>query len=102
MTTIERGDSIVDCARPYLAAHPLSGDLMPGTGGVRKLRWAVTGRGKRGGARVIYFVHSENLPLFLLTAYAKNARVDLSAKERAELKALVKEFPISYERKKRR
>ena len=61
-----------------------------------------TGRGKRGGARVIYFVHSENLPLFLLTAYAKNARVELSAKERAELKALVKEFPISYERKKRR
>jgi hypothetical protein len=47
-------------------------------------------------------VHSENLPLFLLTAYAKNARVELSAKERAELKALVKEFPISYERKKRR
>jgi hypothetical protein len=47
-------------------------------------------------------VHSENLPLFLLTAYAKNVRVDLSAKERAELQAMVKEFPISYERKKRR
>jgi hypothetical protein len=75
---------------------------MPGTGGVRKLRWAVTGRGKRGGARVIYFVHSENLPVFLLTAYAKNVRVDLSAKKRAELKVMVKEFPISYERKKRR
>jgi hypothetical protein len=46
----------------YLAAHPLAGDLIAGTGGVRKLRWAMAGRGKRGGARVIYFVHSERLP----------------------------------------
>jgi hypothetical protein len=86
----------------YLAAHPMAGDLIAGTGGVRKLRWAVAGRGKRGGARVIYFVHSERLPLFLLTAYAKNVRADLSDKERAGLKALVKEFPGTYERKRRR
>jgi hypothetical protein len=80
----------------------MAGDLIAGTGGVRKLRWAVVGRGKRGGARVIYFVHSERLPLFLLTAYAKNVRADLSDKERAGLKALVKEFPDTYERKRRR
>jgi mRNA-degrading endonuclease RelE of RelBE toxin-antitoxin system len=86
----------------YLAAHPLAGDLISGTGGVRKLRWALAGRGKRGGARVIYYVHSERLPLFLLTAYAKNVRADLSAKERAELKALVKQFPTTYERARRR
>ena len=76
--------------------------MVSGTGGVRKLRWALAGRGKRGGARVIYYVHSELLPLFLLTAYAKNVRADLSAKERAELKALVKQFPTTYERVKRR
>lgn len=86
----------------YLAAHPLAGDLIAGTGGVRKLRWAMAGRGKRGGARVIYYVHSERLPVFLLTAYAKNVRADLSAKERAELKAVVKEFQTTYDRRKRR
>jgi hypothetical protein len=86
----------------YLAAHPEAGDLIPGTGGIRKLRWAVAGRGKRGGARVVYFVHSERLPLFLLTAYAKNRRADLSARDRAELKNLVKQFPSTYERKRHR
>lgn len=86
----------------YLAEHPLAGDLIAGAGGVRKLRWALAGRGKRGGARVIYYVHSERLPLFLLTAYAKNARADLSSKDRADLKALVKQFPTTYERTKRR
>src|SRR5271166_315827 len=80
----------------YLAAHPLAGDLIAGTGGIRKLRWALAGRGKRGGARVIYYVHSERLPLFLLTAYAKDVRADLSAKDRAGLRALVKEFPTTY------
>ena len=86
----------------YLAAHPESGDLIPGTGGVRKLRWALAGRGKRGGARVVYFVHSKRLPLFLLTAYAKNQRADLSPKDRTELKNLVKQFPGTYERKRHR
>jgi len=80
----------------YLAAHPDAGDLIPGTGGLRKVRWALAGRGKRGGARVIYFLHSERLPLFLLTAYAKNERADLSAKDRAEFKKLVKSLVETY------
>lgn len=42
----------------YLAYNPTAGDLIPGTGGVRKLRWALEGRGKRGGARVVYFDHA--------------------------------------------
>jgi len=82
----------------YLAAHPMAEDLIAGTGGVRKLRWAMARRGKRGGARVIYFVHSERLPLFLLTAYAKNVRADLSDTERAGLKALVKELRVQATR----
>ena len=82
-----------------LAANPELGDLMPGTGGFRKLRWALQGRGKRGGARVIYFVHSERFPLFLLTAYAKNERADLSPADRAEFRQLVKQLASTYEGK---
>ncbi len=62
----------------HLARNPLDGDLIPGTGGVRKLRWVLEGRGKRGGARVVYYYHSEAMPLFALTAYAKNERANLS------------------------
>lgn len=46
----------------FLGMNPESGDVIPETGGVRKLRWAGSGRGKRGGTRVIYYYHSENLP----------------------------------------
>jgi len=72
----------------YLAYHPAAGDLIPGTGGVRKLRWALEGRGKRGGARVIYFHHNADMPLFALTAYAKNERADLSQQDRNDFKRL--------------
>jgi hypothetical protein len=80
----------------YLAHNPLAGDLIPGTGGVRKLRWALKGRGKRGGARIIYFYHSENLPLFLLSGYAKNTRADLSQADRNDYKRLTKLLIESY------
>jgi hypothetical protein len=73
----------------YLAEHPKSGDLMEGTGGVRKLRWSRGGRGKSGGVRVIYYYHSETLPLYLLTLFAKNERANLSKAERNELADLV-------------
>jgi hypothetical protein len=61
-----------------LAYNPTAGIIIPGTGGIRKLRWGLEGRGKRGGARVIYFFHNLEMPLFLLTAYAKNERDDLN------------------------
>lgn len=73
----------------YLAAHPRAGDLMEGSGGVRKLRWARGGRGKRGGVRVIYYFHSERMPLYLLTLFAKNERANLSQGERNMLAELV-------------
>ncbi len=69
----------------YLAAHPRAGDLMEGTGGVRKLRWARGGRAKSGGVRVIYYFHSDTLPLYLLTLFAKNERANLSKAERNAL-----------------
>lgn len=73
----------------YLAAHPKAGDLMEGTGGVRKLRWGRGGRGKSGGVRVIYYVHSDAMPLYLLTLFAKNERANLSKAERNELADMV-------------
>lgn len=85
----------------YLAGNPMAGDLMPGTGGVRKLRWALAGRGKRGGARIIYFFHSADLPLFALTAYAKNERADLSQHDRNLLRGLTKLLVETYRRQSR-
>ncbi|HSI57580.1 MAG TPA: type II toxin-antitoxin system RelE/ParE family toxin [Ideonella sp.] len=73
----------------YLAAHPKAGDLIEGTGGVRKLRWGRDGRGKSGGVRVIYYVHSERMPLYLLTLFAKNERANLSKGECNQLAVLV-------------
>ena len=73
----------------YLGANPEAGKIIPGTGGVRKLRWRLEGRGKRGGARLVYYYHSERLPLFLLSAYAKNEKANLSAAERNAMKHLV-------------
>jgi hypothetical protein len=52
----------------YLAHNPEAGDLIVGTGGVRKLRWGRSGADKRGGARVVYFNYSPNCPLYLLLA----------------------------------
>ena len=57
---------------------------------MRKLRWRLEGRGKRGGARVIYFYHSADIPLFALSAYPKNERADLSQKDRNDFRRLTK------------
>lgn len=72
-----------------VAADPERGDIIPGTGGVRKLRWALPGRGKSGGARVIYYFHSEWMPVVLLSVYAKSTKVNLSMAERHVLRSLV-------------
>lgn len=60
-------------------------DLIPGAGGMRKLRWAASGRGKSGGARVITYWHCEGCPIYLITIYLKNERANLS---RAEINSL--------------
>lgn len=73
----------------YLAAHPKAGDLIEGTGGIRKLRWGRGGRGKSGGVRVIYYHHSEVMPLYLLALFAKNEQANLSKADRNGLAKLV-------------
>lgn len=55
-----------------LADNPDAGDVIRGSGGVRKLRWGLAGRGKRGGIRVIYYLRSRQGEIWMLTLYAKN------------------------------
>ncbi len=73
MSDVERSEFV-----QYLAYNP-------------KLRWGLEGRGKRGGARVIYFYHDRDMPVYWLTAYAKNEREDL---EPPEIKTMRKLVPI--------
>jgi mRNA-degrading endonuclease RelE of RelBE toxin-antitoxin system len=77
-----------------LLARPDSGSVIPGTGGLRKLRWALSGRGKRGGARVIYFWHRASGRVLMLFVYPKNERSDLTAAQRQALRQIVEtEYP---------
>lgn len=82
----------------FLGLNPEAGVIVQGTGGVRKLRWSISGRGKRGGARVIYYFHSEEVPLLALDIFAKNEQSDLSPAQKKTLKALVKQFVDSFGR----
>jgi hypothetical protein len=95
MTDVDREELI-----GFLARNPSAGNLVPGTGGIRKLRWGLEGRGKRGGARIIYFFHSTDIPLFALTAFAKNERADLSQEDRNELRKLAKLLVETYRGRK--
>lgn len=60
-----------------LAADPERGNVVPGSGGVRKLRWATVGRGKRGGVRVIYYLRRREGVIWMLTLYAKNETANI-------------------------
>jgi hypothetical protein len=85
----ETFDAIVDAT---LYTDPERGDRIPGTGGVRKVRVPLAGRGKRGGARVIYYYVVASRFVFLLTAYAKGDADDVSEAGRRYLRALAKEL----------
>lgn len=80
----------------YLAAHPAAGEIMRGTGGIRKLRWSAQGKGKSGGVRVIYYFHNESLPLFLLTVFGKGEKANLTKAERNDLAKLTAILIKSY------
>lgn len=73
----------------FISANPVFGDIIPGTGGVRKLRWRAKGHGKRSGARVIYYFRDLNMPVFLLAVYAKGEKLNLSMAERDAMRELV-------------
>jgi len=75
----------------FIARNPEAGDRIPGTGGVRKVRWSRAGSGKRGGARVIYFYHQADAPLLLLLVYAKARREDMTAEEKRTVRRIAAE-----------
>jgi len=84
----EDRDELIDT----LARDPLAGHVVPGLGGVRKLRFAPKGRGKSGGFRVIYYVLTKNQPVLALLVYGKNERSDLSPTQRSIVAALAAEM----------
>ncbi len=81
-----------------VAADPECGEIMQGTGGFRKVRVARGGMGKRGGARVVYILRNEMFPVFLVAAYAKNEKDNLTRKERNELAKRADEIFARYRR----
>jgi hypothetical protein len=83
-----------------IAANPEAGDLMPGTGGYRKLRFARSGTGKRGGARVVYLYGGAHLPIFLITVYAKSEKGNLCKAEQNALAKMAKSFFADYKEKR--
>ena len=83
MNEVER-ERVVD----LISANPEAGVVIPGTGGLRKIRIPLQGRGKRGGGRVVYWFYSVNIPIVLLLAFAKNVAGDMTTEERRKLTAL--------------
>lgn len=82
-----------------LATEPEQGALLRGTGGIRKIRVGLQGRGKSDGARVVYYYRNAVMPLFLLTEFAKNEKDNLRPAEHNQLSALVKVLVESYGRR---
>lgn len=92
---IKRADSLLSESErksviDYLAEHPKAGNVMEGTGGIRKLRWGKGNKGKSGGVRVIYYYHDTRIPLYILTMFGKNEQANLSQADRNALSKLVR------------
>ncbi len=85
----------------HLSTHPMAGKAMRGTGGARKLRWAAKGKGKSGGARVVYFYSGAKVPVFLLDIYGKNEKDNLTKAETKLLKGILSELVSSYQKQER-
>lgn len=81
MTDAEREAAVI-----YLAENPEAGDIMPGTGGCRKIRIAKDGKGKSGGYRVITYFIDQNRPVYLMTVISKGRQANLTDRQKAELK----------------
>ncbi len=88
------GDEEYRRLQAALAGRPDAGTVIQGTGGLRKVRWAGSGRGKRGGIRVIYYWHQPTARILMLLTYAKNERDDLSEAQKRALRHIIEtEYP---------
>ena len=82
----------------FIAANPEAGDVIPDTGGIRKVRWSRRGTGKRGGVRVIYFYHDDSMPIYLLLIYAKAQRENWTQEEKLRARRLIADIKQAYRR----
>lgn len=82
-----------------IARNPKAGDIVQGTGGVRKMRIALPGRGKSGGARVIFYYQDDEWPVLLLEVFAKNEQANLTKAQRNALAKLIAELKAARKRK---
>ena len=73
----------------FIAAHPEAGAIIPGSHGLRKLRWTVSGKGKRGGTRIIYYWLKPKYTILMLFMFKKNERSDLTKDQLKKLRAIV-------------
>ena len=76
----------------HLVAHPESGDIIVGTGGLRKIRWAAMGKGKRGGTRAIYYHVVSQAQIRMILIYRKGIKDDLTPKEKTVLRKINAEW----------
>ena len=83
----------------FIGVNFLLGDIIPDTGGLRKIRWQGSGKGKRSGARIIYYFYDEDHPIYLLFAYTKNIQTDLNDHEKNILRNLVQQLKNSFRNK---
>ena len=79
-----------------ISASPAIGDVIPGTGGLRKVRIPLQGRGKRGGGWLIYWYYNEGYPAILMWAFAKNEASDLSSSQKKSLSAMSETFTADF------
>ena len=86
----------LDAMAMYIAGNPVCGDLIPGTGGARKVRFAPAGRGKRGGYRIIHFFAADDVPIFLLAIISKGQRADLAQSEKNDLRRILGSLADEY------
>lgn len=95
LLTAGQRDAVID----LIAYEPTRGDIIPGSGGLRKVRVGRGGIGKRGGTRVVYYFYNEDFPILLLALYAKNEKADLTVAEKREFAASIKEIVTQWKAK---
>ena len=87
-----------DALIAWLALNPQAGDIVPGTGGARKVRWAAKGKGKSGGVRSITYFGGDDVPLFLLAIFGKGEKSNLTQAECNELRTILASLADEYRR----